>query len=144
LRKSLRLKAAMATFLPLIHARLALTATWFTLIIGLWALVQWLRNRPLDASWYGAAVIAQITILVQGLLGAWLYLGLRLEVPSQRPFMHILYGIVAVITLPAAWGYFGNLPEERVRSLAMAATCIFLWGILQRAASTALFTPPGL
>jgi hypothetical protein len=134
----------MASFLPLLHDRLAVTATWFTLIIGLWALVQWLRNRPLGASWYGAAVIAQLTILAQGLLGAWLYLGMGLGAALPRPFMHILYGIVAVITLPAAWGYFGNLPDERVRSLAMAATCIFLWGILLRSGSTAVYLPPGL
>ena len=100
--------------------------------------------RPLGASWYGAAVIAQLTILAQGLLGAWLYLGMGLGAALPRPFMHILYGIVAVITLPAAWGYFGNLPDERVRSLAMAATCIFLWGILLRSGSTAVYLPPGL
>ncbi len=134
----------MAAFLPQIHDRLAVTATWFTLIIGIWALLQWMRNRPLDASWYGAAAIAELTILVQGLLGVWLYLGLGQGNALPRPFMHVLYGIVAVITLPSAWGYFGNLPEERVRSLAMAATCIFLWGILQRAASVAVYTPPGL
>jgi len=134
----------MAAYLPDVHARLALTATWLTLIIGLWALVQWLRNRPLGSSWYGAVVIAELTIVTQGLLGAWLYLGMGMGVALPRPFMHILYGIVAVITLPASWGYFGNLPEERVRSLAMAATCIFLWGILLRAGSTAVYLPPGL
>ncbi len=132
----------MASVIPLLHDRLAVTVTWFTLVIGLWALVQWLRNRPLDASWFGAAVIAQITIVVQALLGAWLYFGMGMEMPSQRPFIHILYGVVAVITLPSAWGYFGNLPEERVRSLAMAATCIFLWGILLRSATTAVYGLP--
>lgn len=134
----------MAAILPDVHSRLALTATWFMLLIAIWALVQWLRNRPLGSSWYGAVVIAELTIVVQGLLGAWLYLGMGLGGELPRPFMHILYAIVAVITLPAAWGYFGNFPEERVRSLAMAATCLFLWGILQRAASTAVYLPPGL
>ncbi len=130
--------------LLLVHDRLALTATWFTLVISIWAFIQWLRNRPLDGSWYGAAVVAELTIIMQGLIGAWLYLGAGLGAALPRPFIHILYGIVAVITLPAAWGYFGNTSDERVRSIAMAATCLFLWGILQRAATTAVYLPPGL
>jgi hypothetical protein len=112
------------------------------LLIGVWALALWLLKRPLAASWFGAAVIAQIAIMAQGLIGAWLYLGADLGGCLPRPFMHILYGIVAVITLPAAWGYFGNLPEERVKALAMAFTCIFLWGILQRASGVALYPSP--
>lgn len=130
--------------LSLIHERLAVTASWFTLIVGIWALYKWIRNRPLDPSWFGAVVVAELLLLVQGLLGAWLYLGMGLGSALPRPFMHILYGIVALVTIPAAWGYFGNLPEERVKALAMAFTLIFLWGIVQRSTGTALYMPPPL
>lgn len=132
----------MNAFLVLLHERLSVTATWFLLIIGVWALVLWLRNRPLAGSWYGAAVVAELALVAQALLGAWLFMGAGLGSGLTRPFMHILYGMVAVITLPAAWGYFGNLPDERVKALAMAFTCIFLWGIVLRASSTALLPGP--
>ncbi len=124
-----------------IHARLADTSTLFVAILGLWALFLRLRSRPLDASWYGAAVVAELLLLVQTGLGALLYWQ-GLDVALQRPFMHILYGVVALITLPAAYAYFGNLEDERVKSLSMALVCFFLWGILLRATYVARFPPP--
>lgn len=129
--------------LSILHNRLSVTASWFVLILGIWALVQWLRNKPLGSSWYGAALIAVALCLVQGLLGAWNYLVMGWGPLLTRPFMHILYSVVAVITIPAAWAYFGNLTDERVKALAMALTFLFLWGILQRASSTAFFALPG-
>lgn len=125
-----------------IHDRLAVTAAWFVFILGIWALYQRIRNRPLDSSWFGAAVIAEGVIVVQGLIGAYLYFGMGLGAALPRPFMHILYGVVAVVTLPAAWSYFNSLQREDVKSLAMAAVSIFLWGILLRASSTAQYLPP--
>lgn len=128
--------------LSLIHNRLSVTATWFLLVIGIWALVLWLRNRPLGPSWFGAVVIAELLLVMQGALGAWNYLFMGWGPLLPRPFMHILYGIVAIITLPAAWGYFGSLQEERVKALAMGLTCVFLWGIVLRASGTALYPGP--
>ncbi len=61
-----------------------------------------------------------------------------------RPFMHILYGIGAVITLPAAQSYFGQLEDEKVKALAMAAVCFFLWGIVLRASHVAQYAGPAL
>lgn len=130
--------------LPLVHTQLAVTATWFTLLVGVWALLHWIFNRPLSPSWFGALIIAELLLIVQAILGMWLYMGMGLGGALPRPFIHILYGVVAVITIPAAWGYFGNLPEERVKSLAMAFALIFLWGIVLRAGSTAQYVPPGL
>ena len=124
-----------------IHAGLANTAVLFVAAIGIWALVLRLRSRPLDQSWFGAAMIAELLIVGEGSLGGLLYLqGLSTAMP--RPFMHILYGIVALICLPAAQSYFGNLEDENVKTLAMAATCAFLWGILLRAGYVAQHAGP--
>ena len=115
-----------------IHAGLANTAILFVAALGIWALFLRFRSQPLDRSWFGAAMIAELVIVVEGLLGGLLYMqGLSSALP--RPFMHILYGIVALLCLPAAQSYFGNLEDENVKTLAMAATCAFLWGILLRA-----------
>ena len=120
-----------------IHARLANTASFFIGFIGLWALYFRFRSRPLDGSWYGAALIGELLLMVQALLGVYLYYGVGLGTALPRPFMHLLYGIVAVITIPAAQSYFGQLEDENVKAVAMAAVCIFLWGILLRAAQVA-------
>ena len=119
-----------------IHSRLASTASLFIGILALWALFLRLRGRGLDSSWVGAAVVGELLLIAQGLLGAYLYwIGLGVVLP--RPFLHILYGVVSVITLPAAYTYFGQLEDERVKTMAMALACAFLWGILQRASFVA-------
>lgn len=129
--------------LSLIHGRLADTAALFIAFLGIWALVLRFRSQPLSSSWQGAAVIAELLLIAQAAIGAILYLqGLSGALP--RPFMHILYGIVAIITLPAAHGYFGNLEDERAKTLAMAAACLFLWGIVLRASSVAQVPPPAM
>ena len=126
-----------------IHARLANTAALFIGILGLWALFLRFRNQSLEGGWLGAAVIGELLILAEGLLGLYLYLqGLSGALP--RPFLHILYGLVAIITLPAAYGYFGNLEDRRAKTLGMALVCFFLWGILLRAAQVAHSLPTSL
>jgi len=127
-----------------IHARLAETATLFIAFLGIWALFLRFRNRPLDSSWYGAAVVGELLLVAQFLLGGYLYLGSGLGVMLPRPFMHILYGVVSILTLPAAYGYFGNLEDEKVKALAMGATALFLWGIILRASQVATFPGPTL
>lgn len=124
-----------------LHAGLSNTAVLFIGVIGVWALLLRLRSRPLNPSWYGAAVVGEVILVLQGLLGAVMYFQ-GLNVMLARPFMHILYGIVAIVTLPASYSYFGHLEDDRVKTLAMAVTCFFLWGILLRANSVALYPLP--
>ena len=124
-----------------IHAGLANSATLFVAALALWALYLRIRSVPLGAAWYGAAVVGELVIIAQGLVGTILYFqGLGAVLP--RPFMHILYAVVAVVTLPAAYSYFSSLEDEKVKTLAMALVCAFLWGILLRAASVAQVLPP--
>ena len=123
------------------HAGLANTATLFVGILALWALVLWLRSRPLDGGWLGAAVIGEVLLLAQFALGWVLYFqGMGDVLP--RPWIHILYGAVAVITLPAAYAYFSNIKDPRVQTLAMFAICTFLWGILLRSAQVVYLQVP--
>lgn len=124
-----------------IHANLANTCVLFIAALGIWALGLRIVSRPLDSTWYGAAMIGELLIVGQGLLGGLLYMqGLNVALP--RPSMHILYGIVAVICLPAAQSYFGHLEDENIKSLAMFAVCAFLWGILLRASYVAEYPAP--
>lgn len=130
--------------LPEIHNRLANTSTLFVAILGVWALFFRIRNQPLNSNWYGAAVIGELLLVAQALLGVYLYYGQGLDVALSRPFMHILYGIVSIITLPAAYSYFAHLEDEKVKALALALVCFFLWGIILRAGHVALYGAPGI
>jgi hypothetical protein len=124
-----------------IHDGLADTAVLFVAALALWALALRITSRPLDGTWFGAAMIGEILIIAQGALGGILYLqGGSSALP--RPFMHILYGVVALICLPAAQTYFGHLEDEKIKALAMAAVCAFLWGILLRASHVAQYPGP--
>jgi hypothetical protein len=124
-----------------IHANLANTAVLFIAALGIWALVLSFTNRPLNSAWFGATMLGELLIVAEAALGGILYLqGLNVDLP--RPFMHILYGVVALITLPAAQSFFGNLEDDKVKTLAMAAACFFLWGILLRASYVAQFAAP--
>ena len=124
-----------------IHAGLANAATLFVGVLALWALFLWLRNRPLDGGWLGAAVIGEVLLVAQFALGWVLYFqGMSAVLP--RPWIHILYGMVAVITLPAAYAYFSNIKDQRVQTLAMFAICAFLWGILLRSAQVVYLQVP--
>jgi heme A synthase len=114
-----------------IHRGLANSASLFLAILTVWAFVQFFRSRPLGPSWYGAAVVAEILLLAQFVVGGILFFeGLQ---AGPRPWIHILYGTVAIIALPAAHTYFGKLEDTKIQALAMALSCAFLWGIVQRA-----------
>lgn len=124
----------------LIHRGLANAASLFLAILTIWALVQFLRSRPLGGSWNGAAVVAEILLVAQFLVGGILWLqGLQ---AGPRPWIHVLYGTVAIITLPAAYSYFGKLEDSKVQALAMTLACAFLWGIVQRAAQVITLQVP--
>lgn len=126
--------------LTVVHDRIADAAAIFVAALAIWALIWRIRSRPLDGNWYGAAVVGELLIAAQCIIGVILYFqGLGASLP--RPFMHILYGIVAVITLPAAYGYLGQLKDEGAKSLGMAFICFFLWGIVLRASSVAQYLP---
>jgi hypothetical protein len=124
-----------------IHAGLANTASLFVAILAIWALLLAIRSRPLDGGWLGAAVIGELLLIAQFSLGWVLWFqGYGADLP--RAWIHILYGAVAVITLPAAYTYFSNIKEHRVQTLAMFAVCAFLWGIVARAGQVVYLQTP--
>ena len=124
-----------------IHAGLANTASLFVAILSIWALFLAMRNRPLDGGWLGAAVIGELLLVAQFALG-WVLWFQGYGAVLPRAWIHILYGAVAVITLPAAHAYFSTIKENRVQTLAMFAVCAFLWGIVARAGQVVYLQVP--
>lgn len=120
-----------------VHAGLAQTGTLFMIALGVWAIVFRIRSRPLDGSWYGGAAVGEILMLVQFVLG-WVLYGQGLGDNLPRAFVHILYGAVAVITLPAAYLYLSKLEDENVKSILFAIVCFFLMEVVIRARDVAI------
>lgn len=124
-----------------VHDALARSSTWFMAILAVWAFYAWIRSQPLSSSWSGAAAICELLILVQFGLG-WILWFQGAGAAMPRAWIHILYAVVAVIGLPAAYMYFNRLEDSRVQALAMALSCAFLWGILLRAAQVVYMQAP--
>ena len=121
----------MAT-LAFIHDRLSITMLLFMLTVGLWALWSYLRGEGVTGSLWGALVVSEIPIVVEGLLGATLYFGGYRPVRSA---IHILYGIVLMMSLPAAFS-FTRGRGTRAETLIYAIIALFLAGVSIRARLT--------
>ncbi|MBI3244373.1 MAG: hypothetical protein HYZ49_19000 [Chloroflexi bacterium] len=118
--------------LLLIHSRLATTGMLYSAAVGLWALYLAFRKRDLDANFWGALAINEIIFIVEAVLGVTMWAqGLR---PGR--LIHILYGIVAIITIPSAFAFTRGRGTRR-EALIYGALCLFLAGVAIRAATTA-------
>lgn len=118
-----------------IHVGLSRACLILTSVTGLWALWSGTRNQALSGSWMGTALMCELLLLAQVLVGGWLWFFTDWYLP--RPYLHALYGIVVVISLPAAWGWLSRQQEERARSFGMAGVCVFIVFALLRAIQVA-------
>ena len=123
--------------LTLIHARLAQSAILFMIALGVWAIFLRFRSRPLDGSWYGGLAVGEILMVAQFALG-WILYSQGLGDNLPRAFVHILYGAVAVITLPAAYAYLSKMEDENTKTILFAIVCFFLMEVVIRARDVAL------
>lgn len=120
-----------------IHARLGNTALYYLIIMGGWALWRYYRKQGMDSNYWGALLIAEILIVVQGGLGAYLWLaGLR---PGRS--IHILYGILAALIIPALYTYTKG-DDKRPVMLIYGVALLIGVGIVLRAIMTAAGLPP--
>lgn len=118
----------------LLHDRLATTATFYTLVMAAWAGVMVARGRGLDGNYFGAIVIGELLLVLQGLLGVFLLLGGQVG-GLDRPWLHVLYGLLVVLIWPFLFTYTRNQPGRR-ESILFAAGSLFLWGLVVRASET--------
>jgi len=119
--------------LPQIHSALANACLIFSLIIAGYGFLLYFRQRGVDSNFWGTLAAGEILFLAQGVMGVLLYAS-GLRVP--RTWVHVLYGIVLVITLPGAYGLLRGRDSRR-EVLIYAILGLFLAGITLRAMSTA-------
>ena len=120
--------------ITVIHTRLADSAALFTLIMGLWGLALAFRGRGVDGSYLGAIVVGELLLIAEALLGAYLLLGVGVQ-PGR--WVHILYGVLAVLIWPFVFTYTRDATGRREAALFGIAS-LFLWGLVMRASTTAI------
>ena len=121
-----------------IHRGLANTTWLFMLIMGLWALGHYIRNRPLDGNFFGIVAVGEILLVVQVILGVLMLLLSRLALLPPRPFLHFLYGAFSLLVLPSIY-YYTKGAQDRRAMLIWFFTGLFLFGLALRLLTLARF-----
>jgi hypothetical protein len=118
--------------IALLHSRLQLTISGVLVALIIWGLLSAWRGR-VGQGYLAAIWVAELLLVAQALLG------LALLVAGGQPArvaLHIIYGVVAVVCLPAALAY-NRGRATRWEALVFAAACLFLLGVVIRAFETA-------
>ena len=113
------------------HQGFSRTLLLYSLLLALWGLFLFLRGSNPSGGLLGALVINEGLAVIQAVVG------LILLLQGHRPadVLHYLYGIVSVVTLPAAY-FFSSQGTERRDSLIFGLATLFLVGISIRATAT--------
>jgi len=115
-----------------IHARLGNTVLFYVAIMGLWGLWRFIRKQGIDSNYWGALVIAEVVIVLQGALGAYLWIS------GARPgrLIHLLYGIVSALVIPGVYSYTKG-DDKRQATLVYGVALLVTVGLVLRAIMTA-------
>jgi hypothetical protein len=116
----------------MIHGTLANSVLMFMLIAGIWGIATRVRNQDITGNFWGILAVGELLVLAQGILGVYLW------IIGERPGrmgVHILYGIVAVISLPAYYA-ISKGRDDKYAALAYGLLCLFLAAISLRASVT--------
>lgn len=126
-----------------IHAGLADTVRLFTLVVGVWALFNYVRGEGLLPSYWGALVIGELVLAAQAILGAILYVqggrppeNIRFLEPRLEVPFHFLYGVLVLLVWPGVFA-FTEGRDGRREALYYGIAGLFLFGLTLRAISTA-------
>ncbi|MEP6694453.1 MAG: hypothetical protein ABJB39_07400 [Chloroflexota bacterium] len=115
-----------------LHGRVAFALVLYYTLVGLWGIVQGIRDRGPDATYRGAIVIATIGAVAQGVIG----LSLLLFRGAPAEAVHILYGFALVVAMPLA----ATLVRDRTprgQSIALGLAALFTAGLAIRGITTA-------
>ena len=115
-----------------IHSRLAMTVLYYCSALALWGLWRFFRRQGIDSNYWGALAIGEVLLIAQGVLGVILLLGAG---ASPGRSIHILYGAIGALTIPAVYVYTKG-GDQRRDMLIYAVVMLFQVAILVRALMT--------
>lgn len=111
--------------MTIFHAGLANAVRLFALIAGVWGLVAYFRKQGVSSNYWGILAVGELLFLAQGVVGLILLVG---GAQPGRTAMHILYGVVTGITIPAYFA-ISKGKDDRQAALIYGLLCLFLVGI---------------
>jgi len=115
-----------------LHRTFANAVALYSLLVGIWGLFNFIRRRPPDGNYNGALAIGAGLFVVEGLLRMILVLmGL-----SPARWIHFLYGVTIMLTIPAIFAFTRGSNTTR-ESMLYGLGMVFIWGLSERAADTA-------
>lgn len=117
----------------MVHDRLANAMILYSAVAGAWGIVGGLRRQSMSGSYWGIIAIAEVLFLAQALVGVALWLG------GDRPArgVHVLYGVVAILSLPAFYAMSKGRDDSRA-VWTYGLLFFFLVAITLRAMTTAV------
>ena len=114
-----------------LHGRVAFALVLYYTLVGLWGIVQGIRDRGPNASFSGAIAIATIAAVAQGVLG----LSVLVFRGAPAEAVHILYGFALAVSMPLA----ATLVRDRTprgQSVALGLAALFAAGLAIRGITT--------
>jgi heme A synthase len=110
----------VAGLILFLHARLAIAAILFAIVLGVWGSYQYFRHKAVSGGFRSGYLLLCGLTAVQGLVGILnLLVGTKLHNP-----LHIVYGIFAVLFLPGLYFYSVSGRTSKAREAALlAAAC---------------------
>ena len=116
-----------------LHDGLANACVIFSLLVGGYGFWRYFRKEGVGSNYWGVLATGELLYLAQGGVGALLFLnGLR----PARTAVHILYGALLMLVLPAAYAYTRG-QDGRREALIYGLIGLFLTGVALRAIITA-------
>lgn len=122
--------------LQFLHGLISRALLLFTVVAGVYGLVEYYRKQMVSPSYWGVIVVGNLAAVAQGALG--LILALSGKMPEQ--WVHILYGVVALMWIPiinVINNMTNNSEHNRRETLIVALISLFEAGIVLRAITTA-------
>jgi len=110
-----------------VHNWLSDALLFYTLLAGLWGLLNFIGTREISLGYWVALTVAQMLVMSQGLLGGLLWL------QDKRPAQdaHVIYGALAALGLPiiyaATRGHEGHR-ESLAYGIALLLVALLVWG----------------
>lgn len=118
-----------------LHGVLSRAIVLYAAFAGVYGLYLYFRKQPITPSYWGMIVVGNLTTLGQGAIG----LVMALSGAQAREWVHILYGITALLWIPIV-SFINNQfnkGERNVReTLIVALVSLFEMGVGIRAIST--------
>jgi heme A synthase len=114
-----------------LHQVLFRAVLLIAVVLAVWAFVVFFRKGTLSPGYRSSLILAEVLFIIQGSIG----LGLLITGHHLRDRLHILYGVLLVISVPVGLAYAGGRDRRR-EALVLGVACLFMAGVAIRALTT--------